>query len=139
MNKQIEDQLKQYDIRPTAMRMLVYSFIKDSKVGFSLSQIENHFDRSERTTLYRTIKLFEEKGLVHQIQDGTGVPKYGVCPKSCKEKHHDMHLHFVCSSCKNTFCLTDHQIPTITLPEGFLPEDINLVVKGCCDKCNLNK
>lgn len=130
-----EDLLQQYNIRPTAMRLLVYTYIKDLKFGFSLSQIENHFDRSERTTLYRTIKLFEEKRLVHNIQDGTGVPKYALCPKACKGEHTDMHLHFLCKTCQKTYCLTDHQIPAITLPEGFLPEDINLIVKGICDQC----
>lgn len=33
-------------------------------------------------------------------------------------------------------CLTEHKIPHISLPDEFIAENINLVVKGICDKCN---
>ncbi len=134
---EIEKLLDSRNIRPTAMRLLVYKFLKEREGAVTLNDIEESFDHSERTTLYRTIKTFEKKGLVHQIDDGTGVAKYalGVAGKS-KEASQDLHLHFHCTKCGETICLTDHKIPNISLPEGFLTEDINLVLKGICDKCN---
>ncbi|MFZ0489362.1 MAG: transcriptional repressor, partial [Salegentibacter sp.] len=39
------------------------------------------------------------------------------------------------SRCNETFCLTDHRIPQISLPKGYKAEDVNLVVKGICEKC----
>ena len=135
MYKKTEDILLKYKIRPTAMRLLVLFYIQQTQYSFSLSQIENHFDHSERTTLFRTIRLFEEKRLVHKIQDGTGVPKYAMCKDECLDKHTDMHLHFLCNVCKQTQCLTDYEIPPIIVPEGFVPEDINVLVKGICKNC----
>ena len=136
--KKIEKILQQYGIRPTAMRMLVYQFIESKTAAVSLSVVENNFEKSDRTTLYRTLKTFEEKGVVHQIDDGTGIPKYALCHhENRSEKHSDLHLHFHCNSCKETVCLTNHQIPQISLPNKFIPEDINMLVKGVCDKCNL--
>lgn len=52
--------LKKHDIRPTAMRLLIYQFLKDKDVALALNDIEIAFDNSERTTLYRTIKTFEK-------------------------------------------------------------------------------
>ncbi len=135
--KNSEEQLLKYNIRPTAMRLLIHQYISSQKYAVSLAVVEEHFEKSDRTTLYRTLKTFEEKGLVHQIDDGTGIPKYALCQHDHQsEKHSDLHLHFHCSKCGETVCLTEHQIPQINLPNGFIPEDINMLVKGTCDKCN---
>ena len=82
-------------------------------------------------------KTFEEKAIVHQIDDGTGISKYALCEIGCNcEIEQDLHLHFHCSNCSETFCLTEHKIPHINLPEGYFAEDVNLVVKGICEKCS---
>ena len=100
-------------------------------------ELEKDFERSERSTLFRTMKTFEEKGIVHQIEDGTGIIKYALCEDNCEcEVGNDLHLHFHCNSCGETVCLTEHKIPTINLPEGYVAEDINLVAKGICEKCS---
>ncbi|OUS02578.1 transcriptional repressor [Flavobacteriales bacterium 33_180_T64] len=136
--KTIEKQLQDYGIRPTAMRMLVYQYISSQNSTVSLTAVENHFEKSDRITLYRTLKTFEEKGLAHQIDDGTGVPKYALCKHEYhSEKHNDLHLHFHCNKCGKTVCLTEHQIPQINLPDNYLPENINMLIKGTCDKCNI--
>lgn len=129
--------LQNKGVRPTAMRTLVYKCLKKKEVATSLTDIENTFMKVERTTLYRTLRTFEEKGVVHQIEDGTGVQKYALCEPDCNcELEQDLHLHFHCNTCNETVCLTEHKIPHIGLPEGFVAEDANLVLKGICDKCN---
>ncbi|GGW21673.1 Fur family transcriptional regulator [Arenibacter certesii] len=136
--KNSEKQLRDSGIRPTAMRILVHQFMQDQSSAVSLTAVEDNFERSDRTTLYRTLKTFEDKCLVHQIDDGTGIPKYALCKHDAVEgKHGDLHLHFHCTQCNQTTCLTEHRIPTISLPDGFVPEDINMLVKGICDNCNL--
>ncbi|MDX1328766.1 MAG: transcriptional repressor [Arenibacter sp.] len=135
--KESERQLKEFGIRPTAMRILVHQFMSGQTSAVSLSAVEDNFEKSDRTTLYRTLKTFEEKCMVHQIDDGTGIPKYALCNHDRDEgKHADLHLHFHCTECNQTICLTEHRIPTIHLPDGFVPEDINMLVKGICDNCN---
>lgn len=138
--KKHEQILENNQVKPTAMRLLVLQFMLRKKTALSLSQLENYFDNADRTTIYRTIKTFVEKGLVHQIDDGTGVIKYALCEENCEcEIEADLHLHFHCTKCEETNCLTEHKIPQINLPEGFIAENINLVVKGICDKCSSNK
>ena len=133
----IEVVLRKHHIRPTAIRLLIYKYLSESEVAMTLNDVESAFDRSERTTLYRTIKTFEKNGLVHQIDDGTGVAKYALDEKLAeKGDAQDLHLHFHCDNCNETICLTDHKIPHISLPKGFISKEINLVIKGICDKCN---
>ncbi|MFI2742168.1 Fur family transcriptional regulator [Zhouia sp. PK063] len=132
--KEISNILEVHHIRPTAMRILALHFLKQQHAAISLSDIENGFEKSDRTTLYRTLKTFEDKGLVHQIDDGSGIPKYAI--NKPKKSANDVHLHFHCTKCGETLCLTEHQLSKINLPENFIPEEFNLVVKGLCSKCN---
>lgn len=135
--EKIVKKLESRGIRPTAMRLITYKRLAQLNVAVSLGELEKHFERSERSTLFRTMKTFEENAIVHQIEDGTGVIKYALCEEDCEcEVGYDLHLHFHCNSCGETVCLTDHKIPQINLPEGYVAEDINLVAKGVCGKCN---
>lgn len=135
----IEKLLQEKGVRPTAMRILIYKFMAKNNIAVALTDIENAFAKADRTTLYRTVKTFEQKGIVHQIDDRTGIAKYALCEEGCNcEIDNDLHLHFHCSNCNETVCLTQHKIPQITLPDGYMAEDVNLVVTGICDKCSGN-
>ena len=102
-----------------------------------MSYIENAFENSVITTLYITFKSFEYKFIVHQIYDGTGITKYALCEEGCNcDIKNDLHLHFHCNNCNETIRLTNHKIPQIKVPDGFVSENVNLVVKGICDKCS---
>ncbi|MDG3581801.1 Fur family transcriptional regulator [Galbibacter pacificus] len=140
----IENKLKNKKIRPTAMRLLVYNLLQEKQQAISLTDIETAFltDESlsipvDRTTIYRTVKTFEKKGVVHGIEEGSGIVKYALCDNDCDDEHHsDMHLHFYCTSCQKTFCLTDHKIPKVALPNNYKVLDLSLMAKGICEDCN---
>ena len=134
---EVEKTLDNKSVRPTAMRILIYKFMASKNTAVALTDIENAFEKAERTTLYRTLKTFEEKGIVHQIDDGTNISKFALCQPGCNcEIDQDLHLHFHCSHCDKTVCLTEHKIPHINLPAGYIAEDANLVIKGICDSCS---
>lgn len=135
--KEIERTLENKKVRPTAMRILVYKYMAEKEIAVALADVESAFAKAERTTLYRTLKTFEEHGIVHQIDDGTNISKFALCEPGCNCKlDQDLHLHFHCSHCDETVCLTEHKIPHINLPEGYVAEDANLVVKGICENCS---
>ena len=134
---EIEQTLKNKGLRPTAMRILIYKYLVERDVAAALTDIENTFEKADRTTLYRTVKKFEEKSIVHQIDDGTGISKYALCEPGCNcDLEQDLHLHFHCNNCDETVCLTEQKIPHINLPDGYVAENANLVLKGICDKCS---
>lgn len=137
MKQDIESRLKNRQVNPTAMRLLVLDFLTKQTAAISLNDLEKGMAPSDRITLYRTLKTFEEKGLVHSIEDGSGATKYALCEQDCdSENHHDLHVHFYCNTCKETFCLPDTRIPEMTLPSGFEQEEMNLIIKGICEHCS---
>lgn len=136
MNKELENMLIARQIKPTAMRLLVLEYLLKQTTAISLSNLETEFERSDRITLYRTLKTFEEKGIIHIIKDGAEVAKYALCQNECNNGlHSDTHLHFYCTACKELYCLPKVQIPEISLPDKFKLEELSLVARGVCDNC----
>uniref|UniRef100_A0AAU6WS77 Transcriptional repressor n=1 Tax=Chryseobacterium endophyticum TaxID=1854762 RepID=A0AAU6WS77_9FLAO len=132
--KDIESKLIDKNTRPTSMRILVYDFLSVQEAALSLSEIESHFENADRTTIYRTLKTFEEKGIVHGIQENV-TTKYKLCHDGCSEStHKDRHLHFYCKICKQTTCKEEISFPE-TLNTNFRIDEIRLFAKGICEHC----
>jgi Fur family ferric uptake transcriptional regulator len=134
MKDEIENKLIDKNTRPTSMRILVYDFLSTQEAALSLTEIEHHFDQVDRVTLYRTLKTFEEKGIVHSIQENN-TSKYKLCHDECDEQtHKDWHLHFYCKICKQTTCKED-----ITISDNLFGDlridEIRFFAKGICEKC----
>lgn len=91
----------------------------------------------DRVTLYRTLTLFLEKGILHKVPGDEGATKYALCPDECNEEDHQHdHVHFKCSSCGQTLCMDDLKAPQYVLPNGYLLESTNLLIEGLCPQCN---
>lgn len=134
-NDEIYKKLESKNVKPTAMRTLVYKTLVDSSKALSLSDLEQRFDRVERSTIYRSLKTFEENFIVHPVDDGTGSVKYAVCDDNCTCSVHDLHVHFYCTSCGKTYCLKELSIPNIKLPEGYTFNKAQFIITGVCPHC----
>lgn len=132
----LEKKLKKKNVRPTAMRLLVLQHFTKQDKATTLSELENALETADKSTLFRTLKTFQENHIVHSIDDGTGMTKYALCSEGCLCAPQDHHCHFHCLICKGTFCLTSKNIPSVELPENFVVEQANLVLKGICNGCN---
>ncbi|MDL2257279.1 transcriptional repressor [Bacteroidales bacterium OttesenSCG-928-I14] len=135
--KELEERLLARNIRPTAVRLLVFRAMLDYPQAFSLTDLETVLVTVDKSTLFRTISLFHENLLIHSIDDGSGSIKYSVCSAECMCSVGDLHVHFKCTHCQKTFCLKSIAIPSVKLPEKFLLESVNFVMKGLCDKCSM--
>jgi Fur family transcriptional regulator, ferric uptake regulator len=135
-NQIFEKKLQARNIQPTAMRLLVLDFLEHQQKAVSLADLEEHLSRSDRATLYRTLKTFHEHGLVHQIFDNSGNAKYALCSDDCTCSYpDDMHVHFYCTVCEKAYCFQQLSIPEIELPENFKPDSVNFVINGTCAAC----
>src|SRR5438045_2573080 len=95
-----EQHLKKRKIAPTAMRIVVLDFLLKNKRTFSLKDLESALESTDRVTLFRTLKTFEDHKIVHSIDDGTGSIKYALCEDSCDcDYPQDIHVHFHCKVC----------------------------------------
>lgn len=132
-----EEILLDKDLKKTNVRVQVLDSLLNSPTALSQSQLEEHFAHQfDRITLYRTLKLYEEKGIIHRIYNSFGEAKYAACSNHCHEhSHSDHHLHFNCLKCKSTYCINSIEIPAFELPEGMLALQYNFSVEGVCEKC----
>ena len=108
----------------------------DSDVAVSNQVIEASFEHIDRITLYRTLKTFEDMGIVHRIVDSSARPKYALCADGCSHhEHHDHHVHFECAQCGDVTCLNDIKTPELHLPKGYVVEEVSVIAKGLCGRC----
>jgi Fur family transcriptional regulator, ferric uptake regulator len=134
--KELEQRLLMGGIKPTAMRLLVLEYLLSQTSAKTITEIEIEMGRTDRVTLFRTVKTFEEKCLVHRVEDGSGAARFALCRANCEGGlNHEAHAHFFCKNCEQTFCLAKVAIPEVSLPSKFRGEEINLTIKGICERC----
>jgi Fe2+/Zn2+ uptake regulation proteins len=128
------DLMERHGIKPTANRILVAKALSEAACPLSLSELEEKIFTIDKSGIFRTLTLFHEQHLVHAIADGNGT-RYELCRSHDDDHDDDLHVHFQCERCGQTFCLEEIPIPPVQLPEGYQPVSANLTVKGVCPKC----
>ena len=110
MEKTVE-LLRKNNLRATPVRKELLQLFLSSDNALSNHDIEEHLSDVDRVTLYRTLKSFQEKGIIHRAFDGTDVTRYASCSEHCDaHAHHDEHLHFHCSKCDHVFRVDTSQL-----------------------------
>lgn len=139
--KNLEKKLLEKDIKPTAVRLLVLRAMEEARCALSLTDLETTLGTVDKSSIFRTLTLFQSHHLVHSVSDGSGQTKYALCPAGChcgkngEAEWSDLHIHFSCEECHRTFCLRGLSIPEVQLPEGFLLKNANYVLMGLCPEC----
>lgn len=129
--------LQDFKLRETTSRSAILRMFLRKPFALSYTDIETEVESVfDRVTVYRTLKTFVDKGVVHKVLDDGGSLKYALCNNLCNTAgHHHEHVHFKCIVCGQTSCLEDVNIPEITLPSGYLAKEMNLLIQGKCQKC----
>jgi len=131
------DPLKDHNLRSTSSRSEILRLFEKSSHALSYSDIEREVSSSfDRVTVYRTLRTFLDRGMIHKVLDDGGSLKYALCSEHCRvaDHHHD-HVHFKCSVCGDTQCLDEVEIPSVKLPKGYKAKEVNLLIQGTCVKC----
>lgn len=127
--------LNQKNIPTTPMRMLVLNEFLNTSKSVSLSELEEMLTHADRSTIYRTLKTFEKKGIIHGIQENS-TTQYLMCHDNCdSDHHHDLHLHFYCNKCKKTVCLEEVSFDHIQLPQNYDYKEFKFLANGICAEC----
>lgn len=133
----IAQTLTRHSLRQTPMRRAVLQALVDSPFALSSSEIEQQLPpNTDRITLYRTLKSFEESGLIHRVIDATDIIRYAACSIECSaHAHFDNHVHFKCTACQHIYCLNQVAIPDVTLPPKFEAQFRDYLLGGVCRDC----
>lgn len=137
MEKRIDNLLKSNGLSITGARKRILELFHQSRGALAHAAIETAIqDKFDRVTVYRTLQVFLEKGILHTIPTSDNTIQYALCKDECKEgHHHDNHIHFVCKICGNTSCLSETYIPEVKLPQGFSAHEYQMIVNGYCKDC----
>ena len=131
--------LEEHDIKPTANRLIVLRTLDGAGRPMSLTELENKILTIDKSGIFRTLSLFREQHLVHVIEDGGDGVRYELCHSHDDDVDDDLHVHFYCEQCHQTYCLDHIPVPGIDLPEGFIMSSVNYMVKGICPHCAYKK
>jgi Fur family transcriptional regulator, ferric uptake regulator len=137
MGYDIKEILKRSQLSVTASREKILNLFLEQTGALAHGDIEKRAgEKFDRVTVYRTLQTFVEKGIIHTIPTADNSIRYALCKDDCAEgHHHDQHIHFVCTNCRNTYCLDDIVTPDIKLPKGYSSSHIEVVVEGVCKNC----
>lgn len=96
------------------------------------AEVRRHADSINLSTVYRTLELLDELGLIRHAHLSDRAPTY----HSARGREH---AHLVCRSCRQTFSVPSAELAGALAPvldaRGFRPDWGHLTVFGTCARC----
>ena len=133
MITEIKDKLVSQGINPSFHRIKIYEFLLNNRIHPSVDTIYTELVKEipslSKTTVYNTLKYFNEKGLVLSITINENELRYDGYTHS--------HAHFLCTSCG---ALLDIDMPedALNLRDIQTPHKItetHVYFRGICESC----
>ncbi|MCP4651864.1 MAG: transcriptional repressor [Candidatus Omnitrophica bacterium] len=138
---------KEYGYRLTMSRQAILDVLSKTKDHLSAEEIyhEVHkvYPSSGMSTVYRTLELLVDLGIVHKFHFGDGRSRYEIDRGEEHNDHH--HHHLVCTKCQRVINYTDFiddEIELLRRTEKGLSKKYNFkIVKhilqfyGLCERC----
>lgn len=130
----VEEILQVHELKNTGCRKYILNELLKSKSALSENEIKESFpDLFDRVTFYRTLKILEEKNVIHRIVLNDNSVKYALSDHLHNDEN--LHSHFHCEKCDEVLCLHGNTHFEIELPEGFVKHEVYVVVEGLCAQC----
>ena len=132
--KDLQALLKKKGASLTKPRKKIFDLLFNQEPQTMQVLVQRAAGEVDRATVYRTIELFEELGIVHRLNIGW---KYKIELSDIFIGHHH---HFYCTNCQKTYSLSPNSmletmIDSVTAKEGFSPRGHQLEVHGLCETC----
>jgi Fe2+ or Zn2+ uptake regulation protein len=127
---------KAKNLRMTHQRSLVLQVLSESQEHLDAESIHDrvrlHQPRVSLATVYRTLALFKELGLVNEY-------KLGEDHRHFETVQETPHYHFTCLNCHKVIEFNAPQIAESILPslenQGLQTTEIHLIISGYCADC----
>lgn len=130
------DILHSHELKSTPLRLGVLEVLNHVHNPMTAEEItqalpEISFDRA---TLFRCLKSFTEKGLLHSVDLGEGFLRY---ERNCDVHHH--HHHIRCTLCKSIeivpFCIPESILKHLK-NKGYKEVTHRMDFSGTCSRCS---
>ena len=132
--KSLQSKLKSAGIKPSHHRLKILEYMdgccEHPTVEVMYKCLAKKLPTISKTTIYNTLKLFAEKGLVQELTIKG--------EEACYDASIKPHAHFMCAACSR---VSDIEIPSkcpcITKDmSGYKVEGAHLYLTGLCKNCN---
>lgn len=127
--------IAQNNIKTTPVRQIILDVLAVKGILSAqeiLKLIENKFPTINKTTIYRDLDLFEEKGIIQSFNSSERAKKYELATE-------DHHHHLVCTGCKSVEHIEDCGLNQTLIgkisKKGFAAKKHILDIFGTCNKC----
>mgnify|MGYP003429594140 CR=1 FL=1 len=136
MQNKYHQTLQNAGIRPSLQRIAIYAYMCEHPVHPDVETVYDDlypiYPTLSKTTVYNTLKLFEENKIVRSIKIEDDKLRFDA----------DMseHVHFKCTKCGKIFDIPMNQdLQGYSLPKGFETSKIQLNLWGLCPDCSQKK
>jgi Fe2+ or Zn2+ uptake regulation protein len=132
---ELSELLRRRGLRATSQRVVMHRLLRERNRHLSAEELLG--EASERLpgvslpTVYATLELFEQLGVVRRVNDGGGKLLWDTRP--------DAHGHMICSRCGRVedmdLALDLERARRSAARSGFAPDRAEVVVSGLCADC----
>ena len=133
MNSKIRLILSNAGLRITKPRMEIFDVIELSSEPISIADIIKKTPTLDKVSVYRTVKLFVELGLLHTVFNGW--KQFYELATPFAAHHH----HLICNQCGRVTEIHSEQVEKLivelTNEYKFLPTQHHFEIKGKCSLC----
>ncbi|MEM7147309.1 MAG: transcriptional repressor [Verrucomicrobiota bacterium] len=137
IKEQVDDFIKKRGLRKTAQREVIIEAAFSTTEHYTAEELWERARQidpaTSRATVYRTITLLVDAGLLHEIDLGRDQKYYD--PNFVDHPHHN---HLICIDCGKVVEFEDENVAVledcITRRLGFRPTKKSLRIEACCDK-----
>ena len=123
----LTDALRERGQRVTLPRVMVHRFVSSAPQHVTADDIHAELPSLSFATIYSTLDLLEELGLVRRVSTLGGAAVY--------DSRTDLHDHAVCRACGRMFDLEPRAVADAAIPRGFKAERVQVEVVGLCAEC----
>lgn len=118
----------------TKPRLTVFGALQSPKPKTMNELVKEIGDVIDRASIYRTVKLYEQLGVVNRIQHGF---KYRL---ELSDDYTPHHHHLTCQKCQRVVSFDepaglDELIHLVATTNGFVHQQHNLEIFGLCPQC----
>jgi Fe2+ or Zn2+ uptake regulation protein len=132
---QLSELLRERGLRATSQRVVMHRLLRDRARHVSaeelLSEASERLPGVSLPTVYATLELFEQLGIVRRVNGGGGTLLW--------DTRADAHHHMICRNCGR---IEDIEVPLdlerarrSAARSGFEPDRAEVVVSGLCASC----
>ena len=134
--EEIRKFLESKGVHPSYHRIKILEYLMKNKshptVEIIYKDLHKEIPTLSKTTIYNTLNLFAEKGIVTVLTIDEREARYDL--------ETETHAHFKCKKCGKVFDIwLSKDITNKLATEGHLVEEIHLYLKGVCKECSGKK